>query len=65
MPNGQDLAMTTFHLNQKSRADGILSVEIPVGVSNADCEIVVLVGQKHESRGWRPDFWERLSKGTL
>jgi hypothetical protein len=55
--------MTTLHLHKKTGADGVLSLEVPVGEADAECDIVVIVGKKDAPSEWLPGFWENLSQG--
>jgi hypothetical protein len=56
--------MQTIRVLEKTGKDGILSLRIPVGMPEADCEVVVVVkpgaaSEAPEHRGWPPGYFER------
>jgi hypothetical protein len=55
--------MKTLHFRQKSGTDGSLCLEVPVGVANAECEVVIVVEPRTAPADWLPGFWESLSQG--
>jgi hypothetical protein len=56
--------MTTLQIREKTGADGILRLTVPVGVADVECEVVVLVQPRLPSAaGWLPGFFERLAEG--
>lgn len=55
--------MQTIKLDTRVGQDGILKLELPLEVSNADIEVLVVV-QRKEKRGWPPGYFERTA-GSL
>ena len=55
--------MQTIKLDTRVGQDGILKLELPLEVSNADLEVLVVV-QRKEKRGWPPGYFERTA-GSL
>ncbi len=63
--------MQTIQLHEKTGPDGILNLCIPVGVAEAECEVVVVVrpGTSQTGRatgdnpGWPPGFLDRVIGG--
>ncbi len=55
--------MKTMHFRQKTGANGALRLEVPVGIANAECEVVVIVEPGAGAADWLPGFWDRLSQG--
>jgi hypothetical protein len=56
--------MQTVTIRQKTGTDGILRLTIPVGIADAECEVVVVLQpQAVEERGWLPDFFKRIGQG--
>jgi hypothetical protein len=61
--------MNSVKLRSRAGADGILNLKVPVGVTNAEVEVVVvfqLVERVEEpkppdERGWPPGFFERTA----
>ncbi len=47
-------------------ADGLLDLKVPVGIANADVQVVVVIGtwttkKSPEDLGWRPGFFEETA----
>jgi hypothetical protein len=56
--------MHTLRLRQRTRADGVLHLDVPVGVADTDCEVVIVVQPRMRDReGWLPGFFESLAQG--
>lgn len=55
--------MQTIKLDTRVGQDGILKLELPLEVSDADLEVLVVV-QRKEKRGWPPGYFERTA-GSL
>ena len=55
--------MKTLHFRQKSGANGKLSLDIPVGMADAECDIMVVVEPSVAPAEWLPGFWEQLFRG--
>src|SRR5262249_7561608 len=61
--------MQTHHTSGKAGDDGILHVDIPVGVPNSEFEVVVVLQPKavvtkphtSEDLGWPPGFFEQTA----
>lgn len=61
--------MQTIELEAHTNADGLLKLEVPVGVANSDVDVVVIVQPKtnattDEARGWPPGFFKETA-GSL
>jgi hypothetical protein len=52
--------MQTIKLDTYVGQDGILKLELPPELSDANLEIVVVV-QRKEKRGWPPGYFERTA----
>jgi len=55
--------MTTVKVTAHVGADGMLNLQIPTGITNADLEVIVVVApaaraQAPEDLGWSPGFFE-------
>jgi hypothetical protein len=55
--------MRTIRVSQRTEADGVLSLKIPLGKPEADFDVVVLVQAKDsasspEDRGWPPGYFD-------
>jgi hypothetical protein len=49
---------------KKTGADGVLHLDVPVGVADTDCEVVVVVQARAGDRpGWLLGFFEALGQG--
>jgi hypothetical protein len=56
--------MHTVSLRQKTGPDGVLHLAVPIGVADAECEVVVVLQpEAAPGRGWLPDFFERMAQG--
>jgi hypothetical protein len=55
--------MQTIKLETHIGADGILKLELPLEISDADLEVLVVV-QRKEKRSWPPGYFERTA-GSL
>ncbi|MDX1991223.1 MAG: hypothetical protein SF029_02465 [bacterium] len=55
--------MQTIKVDARVGQDGILKLELPLEVSNADLEVLVVV-QRKEKRGWPSGYFERTA-GSL
>lgn len=59
--------METVKLRSRAGADGILHLQVPVGVKNNDFEVIIIVQsvgavieeKTPEDLGWPPGFFER------
>lgn len=54
--------MKTYKLKQRVNDDGVLRLELPVGVQNADVEVVVIV-QRVSGRASHVKFWSKHERG--
>lgn len=52
--------MQAIKLDTRVGHDGILKLEIPVEVTDADVEVIVVINRK-QKRGWPPGFFERTA----
>jgi hypothetical protein len=58
-----------IRLNSRVGADGTLRLEVPVGLANAEVEVVIIIQARRpgpaesspESRGWPPGFFEETA----
>ncbi len=55
--------MRTIRVSQKTEADGILSLRIPLGMPAAEYDVIVVVQSKTpaespEDRGWPPGYFD-------
>ncbi len=55
--------MQTIKFNTRVGQDGILKLEVPLDVADADLEVLVVVHRK-EKRGWPTGYFERTA-GSL
>ncbi|MBK8024225.1 MAG: hypothetical protein IPK19_23015 [Chloroflexi bacterium] len=55
--------MQTIKLDTRVGHDGILKLEVPLDVTDADLEVLVVVHRK-EKRGWPPGYFDRTA-GSL
>ena len=55
--------MQTIKLNTRVGADGILKLELPLRVSDAELEVLVVV-QPVEMRAWPPGYFDKTA-GSL
>ena len=56
--------MQTVRIRERIGSDGVLHLNVPVGVADAECEVVVVVQPgMPERRGWLPGFFERMAEG--
>ena len=55
--------MQTIKLDTRVGHDGILKLEVPLDVADADLEVLVVVHRK-EKRGWPAGYFERTA-GSL
>lgn len=55
--------MQTIRLNAQVGQDGILKLELPLEVSNADLEVLIVI-QRKEKHAWPPGYFERTA-GSL
>lgn len=55
--------MQTIRLDTRVGRDGILRLELPLDVADADIEVLVVV-QPREKRRWPPGYFERTA-GSL
>ena len=56
--------MQSITVHQKTGPDGNLQLTVPVGIADADCEVIVVVQpQMPEGRGWLPGFFEDMAQG--
>ncbi len=62
--------MTSIKLKSHVGSDGILKLEVPVGISNTDLEVVLVVEpiaykttRTPEELGWPPDFLVKVAGG--
>lgn len=57
--------MTSVKLTSHVGADGILNLQIPTGIVNADLEVIVVVeavaSKPSEDLGWPPGFIEKFA----
>jgi hypothetical protein len=60
--------MQTIHVLERTGADGVLHVRIPLGRAEAEYEVVVVVQPRvgagkgtPEERGWPPGFFEKTA----
>lgn len=61
--------METVKLRSRAGADGILHLQVPVGVKNNDFEVIIIVQsvgaaieeKTPEDLGWPPGFFERTA----
>jgi len=60
--------MQSITLHSRVGQDGILKLEVPVGLADVELEVTVIVQpvlspsvQTPESRGWPPGFFERFA----
>ena len=61
--------MRTVHVQSQTGSDGILHLEIPVGLPNADFEVVLVIQSRGtaprteagEAHGWPPGFFEETA----
>jgi hypothetical protein len=61
--------MNSMKLRSRVGADGVLNLKVPVGVTNAEVEVVVVfqlveraqTPQTSEELGWPPGFFERTA----
>lgn len=59
--------MQSIKLNSHVGSDGILHLDLPVNVKNADLEVIVTVKNvsstpnKSEKLGWSPEFFEKTA----
>jgi hypothetical protein len=59
--------MRTIQVREKTGADGVLNLRIPIGEAEADCDVVVVVQPKPrdghaptpEELGWPPGYFEK------
>lgn len=54
--------MTTIQLHSHVGPDGVLKIEVPLGMKDADLDVVLIVNQLHEkekpdSGKWPPGFF--------
>lgn len=52
--------MQTVTLTARAGSDGVLHLEVPVGMPNTDLEVVVVVHPRAPHPGWPPDFFDRV-----
>jgi hypothetical protein len=58
------MSMKSITLHSHVGADGVLELKVPIGIANADVDIVVVVGattpakKSPEDLGWPPGFFE-------
>jgi hypothetical protein len=60
--------MQTIQVREKTGADGVLNLRIPLGLAETECEVTVVVQPKStESRkptpeelGWPPGFFDQV-----
>lgn len=53
--------MQTIHVSRKTTADGVLSLQIPLGRPDAEFEVLVVITPKDGSsvnRGWPPGYFD-------
>jgi hypothetical protein len=62
-PGDLEATMKTVHFRQRTGMNGALHLDVPLGVPNAECEVVVVVESRSAPSEWLPDFWARLSQG--
>jgi hypothetical protein len=62
-PSNLEATVKTVHFRQRTGMNGVLHLDVPLGVPNAEYEVVVVVESRCAPSGWLPDFWERLSHG--
>ena len=55
--------MQAVTIREKTGADGVLRLTVPVGVADAECEVVVVLQPQAMNRGWLPGFFERMTQG--
>jgi hypothetical protein len=55
--------MHTVRMCRKTGADGVLHLDVPLGIADTDCEVVVVVQPRVADRRWLPGFWEALAQG--
>jgi hypothetical protein len=66
----EERSMQTLRVSEKSGADGVLHLRVPVGQANAEFEAVIVLQPKApaqstatagtpEERGWPPGYFER------
>jgi hypothetical protein len=62
--------MQTVHVQSQTGSDGILHLEIPVGLPNADVDVVLVIQPRglapspeaaDEAPGWPPGFFEETA----
>lgn len=53
--------MTSIKLKSHVGSDGVLTLQVPVGIKDADLEVMVIVQPtpKPEELGWPPGFFEK------
>jgi len=59
----EEKAMRTIRVSQRTEADGVLSLRIPLGKPEAEFDVVVVVQTKEavpvvEDRGWPPGYFD-------
>lgn len=55
---------TVVQLHSRTGADGVLRLNVSVGIAEADFEVVVVAQPRGgPQRDWLPGFWETLSQG--
>ncbi len=65
--NNQQFSMQSIKLNSHVGSDGILHLDLPVNVKNAELEVIVTVNNvsstphKSEKSGWSPEFFEKTA----
>lgn len=52
--------MQTIQLDTRVGDDGILKLELPLELANADLEVLVVI-QRKEKRGWPPGYFDRTA----
>lgn len=55
--------MKTFQIRQKTNNDGILHLEIPVGVKQVECDVRVTVDPQSVPDAWLPEVVALLQQG--
>ncbi len=55
--------MQTIKVNARTGYDGVLKLELPIGVSNTEVEVVLVI-HAEEKRGWPPGYFEETA-GSL
>ena len=55
--------MKTITVSAVADAQGTLHVDVPVGVADGECEIVIRVNHPKAPDGWLPGFLDRFREG--